>query len=210
MLRPDKVWAVISDIPGSAATLSGIDSIQMLTRRTLWRGHPLEGNPHHDGPLRNGGDVGRPGRARRRPGSTTVKALQGGADYTSRFTLAERDGGTDLTLTFGAEVVRPTLFSRIAMALFGKIGMSITERRWPRTGRNCGEGRVPLMASPHGQARQAGRLQARSGRKGAKGDSTQAAPVRLEELRDEPAPDFQRGERYDGAGTAALMPTAWS
>lgn len=27
----DKVWAVISDIPGSAATLSGVDSIQMLS-----------------------------------------------------------------------------------------------------------------------------------------------------------------------------------
>ena len=66
---PDKVWAVISDIPGSAATLSGIDSIQMLS-----------------------------------------------------------DGGTDLSLTFGAEVVRPTLLSRIAMALFGKIGMSMTRK----------------------------------------------------------------------------------
>ena len=28
---PEKVWSVISDIPGSAATLSGIDSIQMLS-----------------------------------------------------------------------------------------------------------------------------------------------------------------------------------
>ena len=28
---PEKVWAVISDIPGSAATLSGIESVQMLS-----------------------------------------------------------------------------------------------------------------------------------------------------------------------------------
>ena len=62
------------------------------------------------------------------PRSTTVKALQGGADYTSRFTLAERDGGTDLTLTFGAEVLRPTVLSKIMMALFGKIGMSMTRK----------------------------------------------------------------------------------
>lgn len=27
----DKVWAVVSDLPGSAATLSVADSIQMLT-----------------------------------------------------------------------------------------------------------------------------------------------------------------------------------
>jgi len=62
------------------------------------------------------------------PCSTTVKALQGGADYTSRFTLAERDGGTDLTLTFGADVVKPTVLSKVSMALFGKIGMSITRK----------------------------------------------------------------------------------
>jgi hypothetical protein len=62
------------------------------------------------------------------PRSTTVKALQGGADYTSRFTLAERDGGTDLTLTFGAEVLKPTVLSRIMMALFGRVGMSITRK----------------------------------------------------------------------------------
>jgi hypothetical protein len=62
------------------------------------------------------------------PRSTTVKALQGGADYTSRFSLAERDRGTDLTLTFGAEVLKPTVFSKVTMALFGKIGMSITRK----------------------------------------------------------------------------------
>lgn len=62
------------------------------------------------------------------PRSTTVKALQGGADYTSRFTLAERDGGTDLTLTFGAEMLQPSGFSKVMMALFGKIGMSFTRR----------------------------------------------------------------------------------
>lgn len=122
---PDKVWAVISDIPGSAATLSGIDSIQMLseggygegtrwkeTRSMMGRRETVEMWVSQADP----------------PRSTTVKALQGGADYTSRFTLAERDGGTDLTLTFGAEVLRPTALSRIAMALFGRIGMSITRK----------------------------------------------------------------------------------
>ena len=36
--RPDKVWAVVSDIPGSAATLSGIDAMQMLTEGPTARG----------------------------------------------------------------------------------------------------------------------------------------------------------------------------
>lgn len=131
---PDKVWAVISDIPGSAATLSGIDSIQMLseggygegtrwkeTRTMMGRAETVEmwvSQAEPPSPTRGG--------------STTVKALQGGADYTTRFTLAGRDGGTDLSLTFGAEVVKPTLLSRIAMALFGKIGMSMTRKALAR------------------------------------------------------------------------------
>ena len=122
---PEKVWSVISDIPGSAATLSGIDSVQMLsegpygegtrwkeTRTMMGRAETVEMWVAQADP----------------PRSTTVKALQGGADYTSRFSLAERDGGTDLTLTFGAEVVKPTALSKITMALFGKIGMSFTRK----------------------------------------------------------------------------------
>lgn len=122
---PEKVWEVISDIPGSAATLSGIDSIQMLsdgpygegtrwkeTRTMMGRQETVEMWVSQADP----------------PRSTTVKALQGGADYTTRFTLAGRDGGTDLTLTFGAEILEPTLMSKVAMALFGKIGMSMTRK----------------------------------------------------------------------------------
>ena len=122
---PEKVWAVISDIPGSAATISGIDSVQMLsegpygegtrwkeTRTMMGRQETVEMWVSQTDP----------------PRSTTVKALQGGADYTTRFNLAERDGGTDLTLTFGADVVKPTLLSKITMALFGKIGMSMTRK----------------------------------------------------------------------------------
>ncbi|MCU1530623.1 MAG: hypothetical protein JWO49_194 [Arthrobacter sp.] len=126
----DRVWTVLSDIPGSAATLSSIDSIQMLT----------------DGPYRKGTRWTETrtmmGRAEtvemevsqceapspRRGGSTTVKARQGGADYTTRFALAERDGGTDLTLTFGAEVLNPSRLSKAMMAVFGPIGMRITRR----------------------------------------------------------------------------------
>ena len=122
---PEKVWAVLSDIPGSAGTLSGINAIQMLsegpygegtrwkeTRTMMGRQETVEMWVDEVDP----------------PRSTTVKALQGGADYTTRFNLAGRDGGTDLTLTFGSEVLKPTLVSKVAMALFGKIGMSITRK----------------------------------------------------------------------------------
>jgi carbon monoxide dehydrogenase subunit G len=121
----DKVWAVVSDIPGSAATLSGIDSIQMLTegpysegtrwketRTMMGRAETVEMWVAQADP----------------PRSTTVKALQGGADYTTRFALAERDGGTDVTLTFGAEVLKPTRLSKVLMAVFGPIGLRITRK----------------------------------------------------------------------------------
>ncbi|WP_115787572.1 SRPBCC family protein [Arthrobacter silvisoli] len=120
---PEKVWAVISDIPGSAAILSGIDSVQMIsegpygegtrwkeTRTMMGRQETVEMWVAETEP----------------PRSTTVKARQGGAEYTTRFALTERDGGTDLTLTFGAEILKPTLLSKVTMALFGKIGMGIT------------------------------------------------------------------------------------
>jgi carbon monoxide dehydrogenase subunit G len=126
---PEKVWSVISDIPGSAATLSGINSVQMLsegpygegtrwkeTRTMMGRSETVEMWVAKADP----------------PRSTTIKALQGGADYTSRFSLAERDGGTDLTLTFGADIVKPTALSRITMALFGRIGMAVTRKALAR------------------------------------------------------------------------------
>ena len=122
---PEKVWSVISDIPGSAATLSGVQSVQMLsdgpygegtrwkeTRTMMGRSETVEMWVTQADP----------------PRSTTVKALQNGADYTTRFTLTERNGGTDLTLTFGAEIVQAGRVSRIMMALFGKIGMSMTRK----------------------------------------------------------------------------------
>lgn len=122
------VWSVITDIPGAAATLSGIESVQMLsdgpyvvgtrwmeTRRMMGRSETVEMWVSECEPPAAG-----------RGGSTAVKAFQDGADYTSRFTLVERDGGTDLTLTFGAALVNPTRFSRIMMAVFGRIGMRIT------------------------------------------------------------------------------------
>ena len=121
----EKVWAVISDIPGSAATLSGIDAIQMLTdgpyaEGTRWKEtRTMMGRSETVELWVSQADP---------PRSTTVKALQGGADYTTRFALAERDGGTDVTLTFGAEVLKPTRLSKVLMAVVGPIGMRITRK----------------------------------------------------------------------------------
>ncbi len=130
----DAVWSVISDIPGSAATLTSIEAIQMLsdgpyavgtrwkeTRRMMGRSETVELWVSASEPPAAGV-----------AGSTTVKAFQGGADYTTRFTLPERDGGTDLTVTFGAEIVKPTRVSKVMMAVFGPIGMRITRKALAR------------------------------------------------------------------------------
>lgn len=126
----EKVWAVISDIPGSAATLSGIDSVQMLTEGpyaagTRWKEtRTMMGRAETVEMWVSTCDPPAPGRS----GSTTVKALQGRVDYTSRFALAERDGGTDLTLTFSAGMLRPTRMSRILLALASPLGTPITRK----------------------------------------------------------------------------------
>lgn len=123
--RPEKVWAVISDIPGSAGTLSGINSIQMLSEGPYGEGTRWKETRTMTGKQET---VEMWVSETDPPRSTTVKAVQGGADYTTRFNLTERDGGTDLTLTFGAEVINPSLISKVGMALFGKLGMSMTRK----------------------------------------------------------------------------------
>ncbi|TLM84645.1 SRPBCC family protein [Pseudarthrobacter sp. NamE5] len=122
---PEKVWSVITDIPGSPATLSGVASVQLLT----------------DGPYREGTRwketrkmMGRSETvemwvAEAEPNSSiTVKANQGGADYTTHFSLVPKDGGTDLSLTLGAKVLKPTVGSRLLMLLFGRMGMAATRK----------------------------------------------------------------------------------
>lgn len=123
--QPEKVWAVISDIPGSAATLSGVEAVQLLTdgsygEGTRWREtRRMFGRPETVEMWVASADPGR---------STVVKAVQGGADYTTRLNLSPRGGGTDLTLTFSAEIIKPTPASRILMALFGRLGMAVTRK----------------------------------------------------------------------------------
>lgn len=122
---PEKVWSVITDIPGSAATLSGVEAVQLLTdgpyaQGTRWKEtRKMLGRSETVEMWVDSVDV---------PRSTTVKAVQGGADYTTRFSLAPRNGGTDLTLTFGAQILKPTFASRIMMALFGKMGLAATRK----------------------------------------------------------------------------------
>jgi len=122
---PEKVWSVITDIPGSAATLSGVDSVQLLTDAPYGEGTRWKETRKMLGKAET---VEMWVAEAERNRSTTVKAVQGGADYTTRFSLAPRNGGTDLTLTFGAEVIKPTPASRLLMLLFGRMGLAATRK----------------------------------------------------------------------------------
>ena len=122
---PEKVWSVITDIPGSAATLSGVDSIQLLTDGPYGEGTRWKETRKMLGKAET---VEMWVAEAERNRSTTVKAVQGGADYTTRFSLAPRDGGTDLSVTFGGEMHKPTAATRIMMAVFGKMAMAATRK----------------------------------------------------------------------------------
>lgn len=129
----DKVWAVLSDIPGSAAALSAVDSVQMLTegpygegtrwketRTMLGRSETVELLVIHSEPPTAGAGTLR--------GATTRESRQGGVHYTSRFALAARDGGTDLTVTFVARMTRSSRLGEVLMSLLGPLGMRITRK----------------------------------------------------------------------------------
>ena len=126
---PEKVWSVITDIPGSAAALSGVEAVQLLTEGPYREGTRWKETRKMMGrseTVEMWVDRAEP------PRSTTVKAVQGGADYTTRFALAPRSGGTDLTVTFGAGISNPTAATRLLMALFGKIGLAATRKALTR------------------------------------------------------------------------------
>lgn len=135
-----KVWSVVTDIPGSPATLSAVESVQLITgsayaEGTRWREtRTMLGRSETVEMWVSRCEPPSPGRAGTAgsTASTTVQARQGGTDYTSRFSLAARDGGTDLTLTFTAVPVRTTRLARAAVLLFGPLGMRLTRKGMAR------------------------------------------------------------------------------
>ena len=199
----DTVWAVMSDIPGSAATLSGIDSIQMLTDGPYGEGTRWKETRTMMGRVGNRGDVGVPVPRRRR---TAGRQHHGEGPPGRRrlhlhaSTLAERDGGTDLTLTFGAEVIKPTRCSKTGDgACSVRSGMRITRKALAKDlAEIAAKAESPLMA------------RRTAADKAPKVTAPRLAPVRPGELRDDPAPDFRRGSGTTASGTAGRRPTGWN
>ena len=125
----EAVWRVLTDIPGSARTLSSISRVEILTPGDYAEGYRWRETRKMMGKEATEemwvADVDA-------PTSTTVKAKSNGADYTTRFTLAPAGGGTRLTMFFGAEMENPGAFAKVKLALFGKLAIAITRKQMAR------------------------------------------------------------------------------
>ena len=125
----EAVWRVLTDIPGSARTLSSISRVEILTP-----GDYAEGYRWRETRKMMGKETTEEMWVAEveAPTSTTIKATSNGADYTTRFTLAPAGGGTRLTMYFGAEMENPGAFGKVMLALFGKLAMGITRKQMAR------------------------------------------------------------------------------
>lgn len=121
----DAVWAVLVDVEGAKATLSGVTKIEVLTPGQYTEGfrwretRKMLGKEQTEEMWVASVDA---------PRSTTIRSDSRGTAYTTRFTLAPTDDGTNVTMFFGAELERPGVGSRLMMAMFGRLGMRIVRK----------------------------------------------------------------------------------
>lgn len=119
------VWEVLTDIGNSARTLSGVSSVQVLTPGAYGEGFRWRETRRMLGKEATEEMWVAAVDPRR---STTVKAASGGADYTTRFTLSPAGDGTELRMSFDAELQDPGWAARAAMALFGRLGIGAARK----------------------------------------------------------------------------------
>lgn len=122
---PAAVWAVLTDLDGAEATLSGVTAIEVLTEGpyavgTTWREtRTMMGRSETQEMTVT--------EVHKQHG-TVVAASQGGVDYRTEFTLAPSDTGTLLTMTFGAEQPRAGRVARLAGAVLGRLGLRVARK----------------------------------------------------------------------------------
>lgn len=123
---PDTIWAVLTDIPNAHRTLSGVESIEILTAGVYepgfrWREtRKMFGMKSTEEMMVQTADA---------PHSTTVVAESGGTEYKSVFTVtAEAGGGSTLYMHFSAEVAHAPAISRVVMAVMGRVAIKATRK----------------------------------------------------------------------------------
>lgn len=122
----ERVWAVLTDVRHAPRTLSGVDSVDLLTdgpyavgtrwretRTMLGRSETQEMWVAENDPRRR----------------TVVRARSGGTDYETVFELAgPEEGPTDLTVRFGAETPEPGRVAAVVWKVFGPLGLRLTRK----------------------------------------------------------------------------------
>lgn len=117
---PERVWRVLTDIPGAADTLSGVDSVEMLSEPpygvgTRWREtRTMFGKKATEELWVTAMDA---------PRSTAIETEFSGTHYTTTFTVVSEGEGSILSMQFGGEMVSDSGWQRFLWKAFGKAWM---------------------------------------------------------------------------------------
>ncbi len=125
----ERVWGVITDIDGAAATLTGVTAIERVddgpytvgtrwreTRKVLGKAETEEmWVAEVEPPLR-----------------TVVRSAGTDADYVTTFTLSADAAGTRVEMVFGADTPEPSRVQRMLWRTFGALGRRVTQKMMQR------------------------------------------------------------------------------
>lgn len=117
---PEQVWRVLSDIPGAAGTLSGVNRVEMLSEPpygvgTRWREtRTMFGKQATEEMWVTAADA---------PHRTVVEAESAGTHYTTTFTVQPSGQGSLLKLEFAGKLVSESRLQVILWKAFGRIGL---------------------------------------------------------------------------------------
>ncbi|GAB3530424.1 SRPBCC family protein [Arthrobacter monumenti] len=117
---PERVWRVLTDIPGAAGTLSGVDRIELLSQPpygvgTRWREtRTMFGKKATEEMWVTAADA---------PNSTVVEAESAGTHYTTTFTVVPDGPGSLLSLEFAGRPVSESRWQSILWKVFGRLGL---------------------------------------------------------------------------------------
>lgn len=120
------VWAVLTDLAAADRTLSGVDSVEILTDGpyavgTRWR----ETRTMFGRSASEEMEVAEVEEMRR----TVVVAQNGGVAYRTVFELTEKPGsGTDLSMVFGATMPEQRGLKKVLFQLMGRLGLAATRK----------------------------------------------------------------------------------
>jgi carbon monoxide dehydrogenase subunit G len=122
---PEQVWAVLTDLDSAAQTLSGVQSVEVLTEGpyavgTTWRETRTMMGRSETQQMQV--TVVEP------PHRTVITAQAGGVEYTTEFTVRADGAGSVIRMEFTGEQPDAGLVARLTWMVFGKLGSIFSTR----------------------------------------------------------------------------------